>query len=212
MREPVLKAASMRRPGTSRAGNPIMRRYRLRALGGLHYIRGNKLPYFSLTGELERAIPGGNWYMETCGAIHEELLAKFPSLKPLADLHLSDINGEPMHAEANGWYNMAGALGGAGEGFHRGNGKLNINGEYRTPTPDECLVFFAQHARISEQEALALRNQMSALIDENGVKVARACFGNWIEAQKPRWKAEAERVIADLNLKVYGDEWKGEQA
>jgi hypothetical protein len=38
------------------------------------------------------------------GAIGEELVRYFPKIAPIAALHLSDPDGAPMHAEANGWY------------------------------------------------------------------------------------------------------------
>jgi hypothetical protein len=38
------------------------------------------------------------------GADHETLLKHFRGLAPIVALHLSDPDGTPMHAEANGWY------------------------------------------------------------------------------------------------------------
>lgn len=38
------------------------------------------------------------------GQITEDILRAFPRLKPLLDLHLSTLNGVPMHAIENGWY------------------------------------------------------------------------------------------------------------
>lgn len=67
------------------------------AKGGLNMIRGNGRPYFSLTCDIyERGRDVGG------GAAHELILKLFPHLKPLADLHLSDIDGVPMHAAENG--------------------------------------------------------------------------------------------------------------
>lgn len=84
MSEPILKSTADRS---------------LTAFGGLHYIKGNTSPYFSLTGE-ERE----NGRVVSCGCMHEPLLDKWPELADLAALHLSDLNGVPMYAVENGWY------------------------------------------------------------------------------------------------------------
>lgn len=62
-------------------------------------------PYFTVT------IKGWNKYASTNtdpirgGADHELAARAFPKLKELIALHLSNaLTGEPMHAEANGWY------------------------------------------------------------------------------------------------------------
>lgn len=38
------------------------------------------------------------------GAIGDTLVRYFPEIAPIVALHLSDPDGTPMHAEANGWY------------------------------------------------------------------------------------------------------------
>lgn len=73
---------------------------------------GGLSPAFSVTGELYE--PHGTWSgaarernerePDTGGAIHDEILRAFPKLAPLVALHLSDPDGTPMHAEANGLY------------------------------------------------------------------------------------------------------------
>lgn len=73
----------------------------LTVYAGLRNIKGNHAPYFSLTGDVQVA---GERDIAEGGSIHARILEHFPELKPLADLHLSDINGVPMHAEANGQY------------------------------------------------------------------------------------------------------------
>lgn len=155
------------------AGDTVTRHAR----GGLHYIRGNAAPYFSLTCEN--------------GADHETILRHLPHLYDVAALHLSDMDGAPMHAEANGWYWYAGALGGLGETYHGSNGRDGRS-------PEECARLFAKHARISpESDAAPL---LAARLD-------RAAFRAWIETQRPRWKAEAEGCIARHGLRVFGDAW-----
>lgn len=168
----------------------------IKAVGGLHYIRGNPLPYFTLTIVSK----------DVHGAMHDELLRHWPELKPLADLHMSDMNGVPMHAESNGWYWLAGTVKDAfGQQFHGGNSD---------PLRDaaECLRIFAKHVRISHQDAADLRERTLALAKHYGNKQARESFATWIEDQKPRWKLEADDCIASLDLQVFGDHWIAKQA
>jgi hypothetical protein len=56
---------------------------------------------------------------------HELVLKLWPDLAPLVALHLSDVDGAPHSAEANGWYWLAGACGGLGEEVHGANGDPN---------------------------------------------------------------------------------------
>ena len=55
--------------------------------------------YFSVCGEVYV-----NGRIDRCGQVTEDLHEHFPELKPLMDLHLSDLDGVPMHAVANGVY------------------------------------------------------------------------------------------------------------
>lgn len=58
------------------------------------YIKGNSAPYFSVTG----------FTTGICGCCHEDLLKRWPELRPIIDLHLSDDTGMPMYAVENGYY------------------------------------------------------------------------------------------------------------
>lgn len=192
--------------------DPILRqtppdaKRRVVAYGGLHYIRGNQLPYFSLTGETK----------DSAGCIHETLLRKWPELGDLAALHLSDINGVPMHAAENGWYWLQGALPAYMQGeFHGGNSKGHHGGEYRAPTPDECLAILAEHLRINID--IAKLCALTAVEEYNkvplyqrvylkeGVKAAKADFVAFCDSLKPMWANQAKACIAKHGLVVYGD-------
>jgi hypothetical protein len=183
---------------------------RLRVYGGVHYIKGNSKPYFSLTGQTWR-----NGREDCGGCIHDVILRHFPELADLAAMHMSDIDGAPMHDAANGWYNFAGYLGGAGERYHVGNserhfpieppaGKTWPNTEYRKPTQDECLRIWAEHVRIPFDEALKVAAQVSAHWNFPDQKKAHA---EWIGQQRKRWRAEADACIVKHKLVVYGDKW-----
>ena len=73
-------------------------------------LAGNARPYFSVTGTLwqcKRDADAGNergWISGGC--LHDEILSTWPALAPLVALHLSDDDGVPMHAEANGRYHV----------------------------------------------------------------------------------------------------------
>lgn len=115
---------------------------------------------FSVTGDLYE--PRGTWSgaaqfrngreADMSGCIHEEVLAAFVGLKPIVDLHLSDLDGAPMHAEENGWY------------FYNNNG----------------LVSACRHLRVSSIPSGMTREQ----------------FGAFVDAQRPRWKTEADHARA----------------
>jgi hypothetical protein len=144
-------------------------RHRLDVKGGLEHLRGNARPHFSLT--CWESAPHNPNVECSGGCAHGLILSHWPELADLAALHLADDEGAPMHAEANGWYLLAGYLGGVGERYHAGNsmrqhwkladgtpcGDSSVPGAefdgYRNSTPDECLALFAGHVRLSEQDA-----------------------------------------------------------
>lgn len=242
-REPVLATRTVSEP---------KRNLTLRVFGGMHHIKSNHAPYFTLTMELHR--PGAS-DVESCGCDHDTILKYYPQYADLASLHLSDIDGVPMHAESNGWYDLAGALPDqAGEKYTAANSQRHFpkavidpakpwaDTDYRPPTPEECLQIFADHVRVDLDTAKALATDIigtwyatraacePATADEAGIYggnpsetdfplcwskrswiAARQVFSQWIEAQKPRWKAEADACIAKHNLRVFGDPWPVEQ-
>jgi hypothetical protein len=217
MRDPILASTQYVHKGT---------RYRLTVTGGLQYLRGNSAPYFSITVDQDRQ-EHGRWAEDCGGCCHDLIEARFPEqFSDLIALHLSDIDGAPMHAEANGWYHLAAACGGLGEKYHAGNSKRQMwkgdqdaVGErefdgYREPTPDECLQTFADHCRISYSMAVALRDDClreSRRDTPQGIyhvpAVAREVWREACAGMRARWKAEADACVARLNLRVYGDPW-----
>lgn len=179
-------------------------KYQIKAVGGLHKI-------FSLTGDID-VWRHGCWQDHSGGCIHEELLKHWPELAPLAALHLSNQDGVPMHALGNGFYWLAGAMGGLHQRYHGGNQDYI----HRDKDPVEnCLRIFAEHVRISIEDAAELREQFREQVEANvsfydrvyeskdGPYVKDVLLKPWIEAQLPRWKAEAEACIKEFGLKVY---------
>lgn len=183
----------------------------LRVRGGLHFIKANSKPYFSLTCDIyQRGRDVGG------GAAHDLILRHFPKLKPLADLHLSDIDGVPMHDASNAWYWVAGADAelGANVEYHGGSGSDKR-------TPEQCLEIFAKHVRVSLNEARGVVamllytyrsvSQYKRVYEGAGTKLAKEALATWVEHQKPRWKREADECTASLHLKVFGDALTREQ-
>lgn len=177
--------------------------------GGLHYIKGNSAPYFSLTYDQHRK--GFPNQASSGGTGHDYILKYWPQFADLAALHLSDIDGVPMYAEANGWYKLAGSLPDAfGEQYHSGNSQQHFPDGYRLPTGDECLAMFAEHCRIPLAEARKIRQSIMTRgmnAKDNRLAIAKAELAAIMDTMRPRWKAEADACIAKHGLRVYGDAW-----
>jgi hypothetical protein len=127
-------------------------------------------------------------------------------LKRLVDIHLSDLDGVPMHVEANGWYWLAKAAG--------------IPQRWEPhQTPSLCLQFFCQHVRLPNclaildsikkayqdgRDSVATSEIVSPRCEEERAKVgaakARELWGQLMEEMRPRWKAEAEHALKLLEL------------
>lgn len=185
-------------------GNPIVKdwrrytengeRYSIRVYGGLHYLSGNKTPYFSMTGDVLR-LNRTRWVDAGGGACHDSILKAWPSLAGLAALHLSDHNGEPMHAMSNAEYYLRGGTG-------LGSTWLPVSSPKRygeAATPEECADMLARHLRIDVQEAIRLKSQPMQMGD----------LAEYVEKLRPTWRAEAAAAITAHGLRVYGGNWSG---
>ena len=136
----------------------------------LHKI-GNQKPYFSLTG---RIVEKGR--ESVSGAIHDEILKAFPQLADIAALHLSDIDGVPMHSFENGKY-WAGFT-----KWEDGNAKQ-----------------LADHWRISQDKAAHL------LYDNLELGLEQDLLKEFHDNQLPRWKQEADAAIKKHTLELVAD-------
>lgn len=209
----------------------------LSVYGGLHYIKGNSAPYFSIYAHVrDNTIRSGDPITRS-GCLHDEILEHFPSLASLVALHLSYINGQPMYAEANGWYYLCGAIeGGLWERYHSGNRERNFpcappegktwpDTEYRYPTLEEALGFFAEHIRAPIEEARAIRQEVVAVYSaeyfaqggdsfaaapghtaqEKARSLARNRWADFCAGMAERWAREARAAIIAHDLVIYGD-------
>lgn len=162
---------------------------------GLHHIKGNPAPYFSVT-----AAGYTNGREDFGGACHALILQHFPALADIVALHLSDINGAPMHASGNGYYWLAGIVD-MGERYHGGSGEFGKSAK-------ECARIAAEHFRTTEQQVIALAGETNKVYKARGSSAARRHVERYTDAQRPRWKAEADAVIRRYKLGVYGHDAK----
>jgi hypothetical protein len=190
MEGPVLKQ------GMTEDGLPI------KVYAGLHYLKGNTAPYFSLTADVFNPKRRGADKIDRCGCLHDEILKLFPEFAPLVALQLSDIDGVPMHAVKNAIYWAAGVLGGdkpLGQQYHGSNGDFDSNA---------CLKILEKHLRIDEQEAKRLVGALNHAYKLHGLSGdVRGYMVGYVKGCKPKWKAEADSAIQEFNLVVYGDPW-----
>ena len=65
---------------------------------------GNSYAHYSITGTVKKLDKRYRDPFITGGAIHDIILKHYPELAPLVEVHLSEPDGVPMHAEANARY------------------------------------------------------------------------------------------------------------
>lgn len=139
---------------------------------------GNQKPYFSLTG---RIVQNGKELVS--GVIHEEIVKVFPKVSDIVPLHLSDIDGKPMHSFENGKY---------WAGFT----------DYQEEKPE----YLANHWRISVEEAKkltysAITEKCQQIEEETGeIVLPDTILKEYHDSQLPRWKKEADEVIKKYKL------------
>lgn len=151
-------------------------RHSITATAQLVHLSGNARPYFSVTGELRNLRRRGDNQVESCGMLHGEIMEHFQELAPLIALHLSDSDGTPMHAAANGAY------------------FLGFTSYKPANAPD--FAAFARLWRTTEEEARAIHHLASGGINPT------AYVEMYALGEAGRWAAEAAQgsaLIAKLN-------------
>jgi hypothetical protein len=159
---------------------------------GLHYIKGNSAPHFSITADVHQTgRPERFW---ACGAMHDEILRYRPSTFDLLAMHLRDMDGSPMHAVANGLYWLAGCCGGLGQQYHGGSGQSG-------KTPAECLRIASEHFLVPPTELDPIRLRLlSAPADQYKPIISEFC-----ETLRPMWSERAAAAIDRYGLVLFGD-------
>jgi hypothetical protein len=135
------------------------------------------------------------------GCMHDEILRYRPDLKPFVDLHLAWLDGEPLHAEANGWHWLAKVA--------------EIKQRYEPEqTQIQCLQLFREHVRLPHglsivdairheyrkgRETVATSENVSARCEQEqrkvGAESARKLWGSICEGMKERWAREAQDAL-----------------
>lgn len=156
---------------------------------------GNRHPHFSATAEVYE--PHGQHSgklrarqsreADCGGCMHGAILTAFPGLAAFVRMHLSDFpSGEPMHAEANGFYYLTAA-----------HADYNArNGYWWQSSGLESLrtTWRLDDVRDMPWE-LTRAFQDGGLTDEH-----RDAFHAFYESQRPRWAAEARAARELLEL------------
>ena len=170
----------------------------------LHRI-GDQESYFSVTGAIYE---GQRREPDSAGCIHEQILTVWPQLAPLVELHLSTADGVPMHAEANGWFWLNVEPKRTNERLFGYKAPDNWMWRWTSPRAEYdgnddafetdslgsewAIGYVASTLRISRDEARQIREWLMAV----GPIRAKVDFHAWIEAQRSRWKQEADAGIA----------------
>jgi hypothetical protein len=133
-------------------------------------------PYFSITGDIHSRESFSNGSFICGGCVHDEILEVAPELKPFVDLHLSNLDGVPMHAVENGFYWLAKAAG--------------IPQKYAPDqSPEECFAFFCDHCRIDK----SVGNLIVQYVQKS--QNPRETWNKECAEMKPRWKHQAEQAL-----------------
>lgn len=139
-------------------------------------------PYFSITADLCADSTFRDSKIHACGCLHDDILAAQPDLKPFVDLHLSDLNGVPMHAVENGFYWLCKVAG--------------IPQKYEPEQDKEtCIKYLCEHLRISKKEVEDIRSKIWVSYAMGRTKEAKQHFSEIVDSMKPRWQSEADAAI-----------------
>ena len=130
-------------------------------------------PYFSVQGETwttEAAWKAQRESaMHSAGMQHDLALELFPFLAPVVALHLADVNGVPMHAEANGWY------------WYSDNDGKGVHELYSSPFGK-----LSAHERAADY--LRVRGELLP------INLDRESFKTYVRSLYPQWRVEADRA------------------
>jgi hypothetical protein len=147
---------------------------------------------FSLTADIYEKTPRG-WRDVGGGCCHEHILKLKPELAPFAALHLSDVDGVPMHAASNAWYWLQGA-------FPEAEDKTPNLGPCHgsAKSPEECRRIFAEHIRATPEQVEQIAAKMPRSQTELQATLEDLGFPE-------QWKHEAEAAVRQL------EEWTGKK-
>lgn len=152
-------------------------------------------PHFSLTASIYEKDSFGYLKDVGGGCCHELITKRFGDrFKRIEELHLSDEDGVPMHALANGlyWYKAGFDWKPHPDGFCHAHDPYDY-GKYLVKGSDSHFKVLSHHLRITTIQA-------KELVDKN---LSKEDFTAYVESQKQRWKSEALHVLALLQGKFF---------
>lgn len=193
-------------------GEPI----RVEVDAKLYSYRGQE-PHFSVTATLSEKKRNGRWYETGGGSCHEKILAAFPELAPVVNVHLSDENGVPMHAVDNA-FTWAGGNGRdqitkAGTAKHTVRGTLESYGcteeqinaafvacgladqpdtEWKRYDGTPNAKHLAKHLRVNLRIAASLCKSVCR------GEMTKDDMAAYVDTLGPQWKREASKAISVL--------------
>ena len=149
--------------------------------------------YFSITGLIYDYNVKGPDKCILGGCIHDEILKECPEFSDLVNLHLSDKEGQPMHAIDNGFYYYQMSRGFAAH--------------YKTVEGDKERLekVLMEHLRTSEQETAEILRVLDKAMNcgdkKFGERMAKKFFEEYIIRElRPRWQIEATAAIKKYDL------------
>jgi len=172
--------------------------YRITVRGGLHYIRGNSQPYFSVTADIDEKTRGGRWRDHSGGCCHDEIVRVFPSLAPLVSMHLRHMDGAASAGGGNAFYWIMGGQ------FFPANSWMADN-----TAEEKRREYVANELQLPRAESDAIFDAFKIYaISPSMIVEGRARFMREIvEPSRQRWADNAAFVIQHFGLQIYGDRW-----
>lgn len=144
------------------------------AVAALYTVGDNPTAHFSLTSTTCEIRGNGRRIEVGGGAAHEEILAAFPELAPIAALHLAEEDGTPLYAAENGAFHL---------GFSDHADGVDYAAFARLWRVDE------QHAREARREILRSAFNVP---EHEAYKHAVAELQVLARSMRSRWQAEAD--------------------
>lgn len=157
--------------------------------GGIRRVSGSETGYFMLAWSEEPAEG-----LVGFGTAKSSGVEDFPEFDDLALLTRSDHRGEPIGAEAEGWRLLAIPYAGSAATF-----SAEVLGKLFRIAPVE-----AEHVRYEILAEIDRIADATGVEHEEAADVVRAGFyADWLEAQRPRWQADADSAIEAHDLTEY---------